>query len=78
MKHCLYEGVSDEAYRLDPATGTETAIALHLCEWPTRQRLADAPTWLMKMAGGGIAITPERDCVGCPAFVRIVARKDAS
>lgn len=76
---CTHRSVSPEAYRIDLATGQETRITLHLCEWPEAypDRLIDAPLWVHRAIGGGLAIKPERDCIRCPARATL-ARPDHS
>lgn len=66
---CIHDQISDEAYVIDDRGNTAPAI-VHLCEWPDQNpgRFVDAPRWLLRLVGAGLAITPERDCVGCPAF----------
>jgi hypothetical protein len=66
---CYYNRASPEAYAVSE-TGEERRIEVRLCEWPDQNpdRFVDAPRWLLRLIGGGLAITPERDCVGCPGF----------
>lgn len=61
---CKFRDLSDEAYRIDAATGAETRIDVWLCTWPTT--LAAVPAWLDRRIGKGPAIDPDRDCINCP------------
>jgi hypothetical protein len=66
---CIYRDASLEAYRIDAKTGKETPVTIHLCAWPDAypDRLVDAPRWVNRVIGSGLAIDPERDCIDCPA-----------
>jgi hypothetical protein len=59
-----------EATRVPISGGAETHFAGHLCDWADANpdRLMDAPRWLSGIALASMLITPERDCLGCPAF----------
>lgn len=67
---CRHRDVSDAAVAIDPFTGREATITVHLCCFPDNEpgRFVDAPRWLLKMVGTGIAIDPARDCINCPAY----------
>lgn len=61
---CRHMEKSGEAY-IDGKPADVT-----ICAFPDNEpgRFVDAPRWLLRQIGGGLAITPERDCIGCPAF----------
>jgi hypothetical protein len=61
---CIHLDVSPEAY-VDGQPAT-----VHLCCFPDNEpaRFVDAPRWLLRLVGSGLAITPEKDCAGCPAY----------
>jgi hypothetical protein len=61
---CAYRDLSDDAVRIDAATGKETSIEVWLCSWTTT--LGATPPWHRRRVGGGIAIDPETDCENCP------------
>ncbi len=67
---CAHLDVSDEAVGINAFTGQQVKTTVHLCGWPDMhpERFVAAPRWLMKLAGAGWAINPERDCAGCPGF----------
>lgn len=66
---CAYDMLSVEAYA-GPSLDTLKPADVHLCTWPDMnpERLVDAPRWLQRLIGGGLAITPGHDCVGCAAY----------
>ncbi|WP_157014864.1 hypothetical protein [Mesorhizobium xinjiangense] len=66
---CKYLSRSDEAYAIS-SSGIETPATVHLCDWPDQhpERFRNAPRWLLRQIGPGLAIEPARDCAGCPAF----------
>jgi len=69
-KTCIYAIASEEAYKVDMRTGQQIPCEVLICEWPEQNpgRFINAPRWLQDVLGGGLAIKPERDCVGCAAF----------
>ncbi len=66
---CRNLEAAEAAVSVDPA-GRERPITVHLCNWPHhhRRELAAAPRWLQRLVGPGLAIDPQRDCIGCPGF----------
>ena len=66
---CIYLSAAAEAASIAP-DGTEVEAAVCLCTWPDMhpERFVDAPMWLLRLVGPGLAIDPERNCVGCPAY----------
>lgn len=71
MTRCIYDHLAAEAYRVEDIDEDRRLIPvdLHLCDWPDQhpERFVDAPSWWHKRIGVSPAISPERDCVGCPA-----------
>lgn len=62
---CIHRDVSSEAYDQHG-----NRITVHLCSFPDNNpgRFVDAPRWLLRTIGAGLAIDPETDCVDCPAY----------
>ncbi|MBS7545673.1 hypothetical protein [Ancylobacter oerskovii] len=50
--------------------GPQSVDVVALCTWPDMypERFAGAPLWLLRLAAAGVAVEPERNCVGCPAY----------
>ncbi len=71
MMDCVYQIASPEAYAVNPRTGQTEAVEVTLCEWPDQhpERFLNAPMWLLRQIGSGLAINPERDCKNCPARI---------
>lgn len=68
---CRHLKKADEAYSIDVLTGKEEPAVVHMCIWSFNHAddlLADAPRWVNRHIGGGLAIDPERDCTNCPAY----------
>lgn len=67
---CIFRDKSAEAYRVGPY-GTKTSVTVWLCNWPEAhpEHFVNAPRWLQKRVYPGLAITPETDCINCPARV---------
>jgi hypothetical protein len=68
---CIHRDVSSEAY-----DEHGKPITVYLCSFPDNEpgRFVDAPRWLLRTVGAGLAIDPEKDCVDCPAFQKPKAR----
>lgn len=67
VPECKYRSVSEEAYTAPAYDHQRMARAtVYLCGWP-RDHLANAPAWVKRSIGGGLAIHPENDCRDCPA-----------
>jgi phosphotransferase system IIA component len=64
---CVFRDLSDEAYRVDLQSGTQTRIDVWLCGWPTTLMNTPKPRWVDRAIGHGLAINPEADCVNCPS-----------
>jgi hypothetical protein len=62
---CIHRDVSEEAFDQNGKR-----ITVHLCSFPDNRpdRFVDAPRWLLRLIGAGLAIDPKKDCVDCPAF----------
>lgn len=67
-KPCMHLQTADESYR-SYADGSWVAAEVHLCDWPDMHpdRLVNAPRWMQRLVGAGLAINPAVDCVGCAA-----------
>ena len=61
---CMHLDTSPEAY----VNGKPAVV--RLCVFPDNEpaRFVDAPRWLLRQIGSGLAVRPEHDCVGCPAY----------
>lgn len=68
MSACKYLVRSEEAYSIGPMGESEVQVSL--CTWPDMHpdRFVNAPRWLLRQIGGGLAVMPAHDCVGCAAY----------
>ena len=65
---CYHLQISDRSQR--EIGGKWVDAEAFICGFPDDEpsRFVNAPTWLLKLVGGGLLVHPERDCVSCPAF----------
>lgn len=65
---CRHLMQSPEAYTVRP--GSMQPAVVWLCTFPDDEpaRFMDFPRWIHRAIGVGLAIRPESDCAGCPAF----------
>lgn len=66
---CVHLEKSSEAQTITEDLRREVTT-VWLCNFPENnpQKFVDCPRWITKLIYPGLAVTPETDCVKCPAY----------